>query len=172
MVVHQLRDVYARDAPVGAQDDDTVAHDRHVTPLRHRRWRRTGTIVLPQRSLASLSIWLTLPQARTCWCLQWPYASRWMMQVALTEWVVFALQKRRFLAPNDPHVGADWIRRFDVVVAYADALATSAIAEKVIPVLLAPICCANRRSARRHSHGSAGVSARCSTWSKSLAGLG
>ena len=93
--------------------------------------------------------------------------TRWMMQVALTEWVVFALQKRRFLAPNDPHVGADWIRRFDVVVAYADALATSAIAEKVIPVLLAPICCANRRSARRHSHGSAGVSARCSTWSKS-----
>ena len=66
-----------------------------------------------------------------------------MMQVALTEWVVFALQKRRFLAPNDPHVGADWIRRFDVVVAYADALATSAIAEKVIPFLLAPICCAS-----------------------------
>jgi hypothetical protein len=53
------------------------------------------------------------------------------------------LQKRRFLAPNDPHVGADWIRRFDVVVAYADALATSAIAEKVIPFLLAPICCAS-----------------------------
>ena len=58
------------------------------------------------------------------------------------------LQKRRFLAPNDPHVGADWIRRFDVVVAYADALATSAIAEKVIRDCLA---CANllrRRSAR------------------------